>query len=43
MSNRYPAQRFDFFGCTFRPQRSMNRDGELWYVEYYDSRGARGV
>lgn len=26
----YPAQRFDFLGYTFRPRRSMNRNGKLF-------------
>lgn len=32
-SNRrgsYPVQRFDFLGFTFRPRRSMNRNGKLF-------------
>jgi RNA-directed DNA polymerase len=29
-SGRYPIQRFDFLGHTFRPRRSMNRTGKLF-------------
>ena len=41
----YPDQRFDFLGYTFRPRRSMNRDGKLFvsFAPAVSDRAARAM